>query len=304
MIDIPAAGIQGRLDLGIEVEKNVGGVEMGVLENGIPFLTQTGLATVSGAARATIFEISKEWEDRFADPIEPKGRLAFFKRYLFDNGYREPKLFIEIMKNGSPYNAYPEIVCMAVVEFFAFEAQRTNETALQNYRRFARYGLQRFIYDALQYTPPDKWKYFNDRVSVLASAAPPDHFILFHETTGMVVDLINANLAVNDKTIPDISVGIHWGKYWTANDCDRKFGNRKKYEHSYPSYYPQTDSNPQTPWAYPDAALPLFRKWFRNEYLPTKFPRYILTKANVLSGGANEAERITALFEQKLLGDT
>ena len=33
---LPAPPRQGVLDLGIEVERNVGGIEMGVLENGIP----------------------------------------------------------------------------------------------------------------------------------------------------------------------------------------------------------------------------------------------------------------------------
>lgn len=49
-----------KLDLGIEVEKTVEGLEMGVLQNGMPYLTQKGLADVTGAARATIFEITQE----------------------------------------------------------------------------------------------------------------------------------------------------------------------------------------------------------------------------------------------------
>ena len=72
-------------------------------------------------------------------------------------------------------------------------------------------------------------------------------------------------------------------------------------EHNYPSYYPQAESNPQTPWAYPDAALPQFRRWFRNEYLLTKFPPYILSKAKLLPGGKLEAEQIVALFDQKVI---
>lgn len=44
---------QLKLDLGIEVERVVGGIEMGVLENGIPYLTQRGLAEMTGAANCT-----------------------------------------------------------------------------------------------------------------------------------------------------------------------------------------------------------------------------------------------------------
>lgn len=297
--ETPATPRQLPLDLGIEVEKRVNGIEMGVLQNGIPYLTQRGLSQMSGAARATIQEITQEWEETFGDPIPPRGRMAFFKDYLFKHGYDDPRLFIEISKNGSPHYAYPEIVCMAFIEYFAFEAQRTNDTAITNYRNLARFGLQQFIYKALDYTPEDKWRYFNDRVSILKDSSPDGHFILFSETTGLAVDLINANLTVNDKTLPDISVGLAWGKFWVDNSLEEQFGPRVKYEHNYPDYYPQSASNPQTPWAYPDAALPTFRRWFRHVYLPTKFPPYILKKANLLSGGKLEAEKIASMYDQK-----
>lgn len=299
----PAPSKQLVLDLGIEVEKNIGGIEMGVLQNGLPYLTQVGLAQMSGAARATIFEITQDWEALANQPIPGKGRMAFFKDYLLKNGYDDPRLYMEILKNGTPHYAYPDVVCMAFVEYFAFESQRINETAIKNYRNLARYGLQQFIYTALGYSPEDKWKYFNDRVSILKDSAPDGYFILFSETTGLAVDLINADLTVNEKTLPDISVGLAWGKFWASNKLDERIGARIKYEHNYPSYYPQSVSNPQKPWAYPDHALPLFRKWFRHEYLTTKFPRYILSKANLLRGGKLEAEKIAELFEQKRIGN-
>ena len=116
------------------------------------------------------------------------------------------------------------------------------------------------------------------------------------------MDLINADLSVNDKTLPDISVGISWGKFWTENRLEEQFGPRIKYEHNYPAYYRQADSNPQPARPYPDTALPLFRRWFRNEYLLTKFPQYILTKAKLLPGGKREAEQIAGLFDDKVVG--
>lgn len=295
---LPATPAQLPLDLGIEIERNVAGIEMGVLENGISYLTQRGLAKMSGAARSTIFEIAREWENSNDDVIQPDTRIGFLKEYLFRNGYDDPTLYIEVVKDNSPHHAFPDIVCMAIIEFFAFEAQRTNETALKNYRTLARYGLERFIYESLKYRPEDKWKYFNDRVSILSDRAPEEHFIVFNEITGLAVDLIKAGLSVNDKTIPDGSVGIHWGRYWSEHKLDEKYGERIKWEHYYPDYYPQAASNPQTPWAYPDDALPLFRRWFRNLYLPSKFPDYILKKANLLKGGKREAKKIASLYEQ------
>lgn len=296
IIKSPATPRQGVLDLGVEVERVVGGVEMGVLENGIPFLTQRGLAEMSGAARSTIQELSQEWAEAQASGVYPRGRMTFFQEYLSRNGYDEPCLYIETVKGGSPHYAYPDVVCMAMIEYFAFEAQRTNETAIRNFRNLARFGLQSFIYQALGYSPPDKWKYHHDRISLLQGGAPEGHFIIFNEVSGMIVDLINADLAVNDKTIPDISVGRCWGDHWNLKGFDAVYGPRIKFQHNYPSYYPQAASNPQQPWAYPNEALAEFRRWFRHEYLVTRFPRYILTKAHLL-GGQDQAKRIGSLYQ-------
>ncbi|MFN8819050.1 MAG: hypothetical protein ACK5WY_03545, partial [Holosporaceae bacterium] len=54
-------------------------------------------------------------------------------------------------------------------------------------------------------------------------------------------------------------------------------------------------------YAYPDSALPEFRKWFRQVYLPTKFPAYILSRAKVLTGGIAQAKKIANAFTPKQL---
>lgn len=288
---------QISLDLHIEIERDVNGIEMGVLENGIPYLTQRGLAGITGISRSVIQGASKDWEALYSDSVLTKDRISFLKEHLNKNGYNEPKLYLEITQNGNVTYAYPDIVCMAILEYYAFESKADSAIALENYRRFAAFGLRRFIYDALEYTPGDKWKFHNDRVSLLKNSAPEGYFTIFQEITGLIVDLIAADVTVNHKTIPDISVGLAWGKHWHEHNLSAQFGKRVPYEHHYPSYYPQALSNPQKPNAYPDAALPLFRNWFKNDYLPTRFPKYILTKANMLSGGKKEALRISQLYK-------
>lgn len=292
---------QMPLDLGIEIQRDVNGIEMGVLENGIPYLTQRGLSGITGIARFAIQGITKEWEDHWNDEVLGKDRISFFKEYLNSKGFNEPKLYIESIQSGVTHFAYPDIVCMAFLEYYAFESKADSSKALENYRRFAAYGLRTFIYDALQYVPVDRWKYYNDRVSLLKDSSPVGYFTIFKETTGLIVDLISADLTVNDKTLPDISVGQIWAAYWKANSLEATFGARIPYEHNYPDYYPQALSNPQKPSAYPDAALPVFRQWFRQSYLPTKFPQYILKKANLLPGGASEAAKIGAMYQSKIL---
>lgn len=299
---LPATPKQGVLDLGVEVERVVGGVEMGVLENGLPYLTQRGLAEMSGAARKTIQELSQDWEEAQASGVFPKGRMTFFRDYLSKAGFDEPKLYMEITKDSSPHYAYPDVVCMAAIEYFAFEAQIKNDTAIANFRNLARFGLQTFIYEALGYSLPDKWKYHHDRISLVQGAAPDGYFIIFNEVSGMIVDLINADLPVNDKTIPDISVGRCWSDHWKANGLNSAYGDRIEYKHNYPSYYPQSASNPQPAKAYPNTALPEFRRWFRHDYLTTRFPKYILTKAHLL-GGQEAAKQIGNLYRPKAIED-
>ncbi|RUU34854.1 hypothetical protein EN879_30985 [Mesorhizobium sp. M7A.F.Ca.AU.002.02.1.1] len=92
---LPATYKQLPLDLGIEVEKDVNGIEMGVLENGMAYLTQSGLSAICGAARSTIQEITKEWEDNFGLDLQ-RGRSLYFSDYLRQAGYDEPTLFMEI----------------------------------------------------------------------------------------------------------------------------------------------------------------------------------------------------------------
>ena len=298
-----AAIKQMPLDLGIQVEKSIGGIEMGVLDNGIPYLTQRGLSLVTGIARAVIQQLTKEWEDHFSDEVLGKDRISFLKAYLFKNGFNEPTLHIQTVQNGTIHYAYPDVVCMALLEYYAFESKQGDATtALENYRRFAAFGLRKFIYEALEYTPGDKWRYYHDRVSILKDAVPLGYFCVFNEIPGMIVDLINADLTVNHKTIPDISVGILWAKHWKAAELAAQFGERIPYDHNYPKYYPQAKSNPQDANAYPDAALPEFRRWFKAEYLPTKFPIYILSKANMLLGGKQEAMKLANLYQPKQIG--
>jgi hypothetical protein len=288
------------LDLGIEIQRDVGGIEMGVLENGIAYLSQTGLAKVCGVTRSVIQDLTTEWEESFSNQVTKKGRLSFLQDRLSAEGFSDPRLYIEIKRNGAPYYAYPDIVCMAIIEYYAFEAQQAdNQAATDNYRKFAQHGMRQLVYQSVGYQPVDSWRYHNDRASLIQNSVPVGYFSVFQEISGMIIDLINNGVTVSDKTIPDISVGLCWGKKWTGDQFDEQFGSRSQYEHNYPSYYSQAQSNPQKPWAYPDAALPEFRRWFRAEYLPTKFPPYILKKAKQLEGGQRQAQQIAQAFSPK-----
>ena len=78
--------------------------------------------------------------------------------------------------------------------------------------------------------------------------------------------------------IPDISVGQRWSKYWTDEDLADIHGERIKYKHYYPLYFPQSASNPQPSYCYPDEALGEFRQWVREEYIAKHMPSYLNKK--------------------------
>jgi hypothetical protein len=293
------ARIQVPLDVGIHVEGTIGGIEMGVLQNGISYLTPTGLEEVAGVAPAIVSEVSQEWKAAVTSGVVPRlSRIAFFHEYLSENGYSDTHLNIQIFRNGSPYHVYPDIVCIAFLEYFAFESLKKSARAVQYYRSFARTGFQEFVYKALGYAPRDHWKYLHDRISSVNGSAPESYFSVFSEVSGIVIDLIYANLSVSDEIIPDSGVDKSWGDHWNTSYFDDVYGARIRYEQSDAANRSQTTGNPQQAWAYPNEALAEFRRWFRHEYLTTRFPRYILTRTRLLSK-AEKPKRIGTLRQSK-----
>jgi len=260
----------------VEIQKTTtDGVEMGVLENGMPYLSQRGVAIMSGVPRTTFRRLTDNWVD-----YRKKGDGEGINKLLIQTGYTEDSLYIEIEDAGKTIYAYPEPVVLAILEYYAFDAKNKNEQAQDNFRKLSKAGFRLFVYESLGYNPKqdhiDKWKHFHDRVDLVYDTVPQGYFSIFREVSGMIVSLIRSNVMVSDKVIPDLSVGIIWGNYWRKNKLADKFGERVSYEHNYPDYYPQSLSNPQSASAYPEDALPEFRRWFRHEYITTKFPAYML----------------------------
>lgn len=258
-------------------EKEINGIEMGVLSDGTAYLSGRGLATMCGVDEASIRRLAANWN---SERTTARGRRI--AENLAAHGYVNKPLFHAIDVRGSKHHAYPDAVCMAILEYYAFDAEPAKDHALKNYRLLARSSLRAFIYVQMGYDPanriPECWKKFHDRVSLVHHKVPDGHFSIFKEMADLIVSLIQQNIPVDEKTVPDISVGQQWGAYWTKNRLEKLCGQRIRYEHSYPDYFPQARSNPQHPWAYPDAALAEFRKWMRTHYLPTKLRPYLASQ--------------------------
>lgn len=139
-----------------------------------------------------------------------------------------------------------------------------------------------FIFDWMSGNNPaqkiiQQWQPYMERTSILYRSVPQGYFSIFHEAAPMIVGLIQSGVIVNDKTVPDISIGKTWAKYWQDNLASNHSAPQD-YAHYYPESFPQSASNPQMAKAYPNTALGDFRLWMDNVYLPEKFPKYLNNK--------------------------
>ena len=291
---------QLRLDLQIAVEREIDGVGMGVLSDGTPFLNIRGLARMCGVDHANIIRITADWLEN-----PDKARVKKIRELVRDQGADDTVAFMAVIKDGTIQHAVPSAVCMAVLEYYAFEAGASNEAAAKSYRTLARKGFNDFIYAQVGYNPSGAasvaWKQFHDRVSLTYDTVPPGYFSVFKEVASMLVTMMREGASLGEKFIPDISVGSHWAKYWKAESLDIIHGERIQYEHNYQDYFPQALSNPQPAYCYPDDALPEFRKWVREEYLPKKFGPYLNSKVAQKQIGAVQAAKAIEAFKPKAI---
>lgn len=265
------------LDLDIAVEREIDGVGMGVLSDGTPFLNLRGLAGMCGIDHTMVVRITADWT---LDP--PRRREQKIRELVRAQGADDSVAFIAINKNGTIHHAVPAAVCMAVLEYYAFEARSENGDAMKNYRLLARKGFNDFIYAQVGYNPTGApsiaWQQFHDRVTLSYHTVPDGYFSIFKELADIFVTMIRGGANVGPSFLPDISVGQHWAKYWKGENLDVVYGERKKYNHNYPQYFPQSASNPQPAYCYPDDALGEFRKWVREDYIAKHMPNYLNQK--------------------------
>ena len=259
-----------------KVEKQIeyDGVEMGVLENGIPYLTESGLARMCGIDRKVLNRLAINWTEQ---RLKPRGKKI--DSLLKQLNYHEDELFLKSNHKNTTVNAYTEPVCLALLEYYAFLAEDKRDEAIHAFRSLARTTFRSFIYQAVGYSPEqkniDSWKHFHDRIDMTMDSVPVGYYSIFREISSMIVPMIRAGIMISDRVVPDISVGKAWSTFWKENNLEEKCGERIKYNHEYPLYYPQAKSNPQPAFAYPDSSLGIFRSWLRLNYITNKFPKYL-----------------------------
>lgn len=268
----------------VRVFKRVGDLDMGVFDDGSTYLSESSLASMCGVHRTTIAEHAESWENGDRD-----SRLA---KFLTSLGFAEASMAVTIAVNGGAVAAYPEQVCMAVLEYYAFLANKTTAKALSNYRMLARASLRLFIYQNTGYDPNRQvspgWQNYIDRLHI--NSVPPGFFSVHRELADLVLFAIQHGLIVDDRTIPDGSAGTHWGKKWERDGLDEKHGPRRKFDHVYPDSHRQAAAGVLDVWVYPVAALGEFRLWLQFDYIPNHFPDYLKRKIkqNILTPSVAE----------------
>ena len=266
---------------------------MGILDDGTPYLTMA-LSKICGLDPSTMWAFTANW-----NCTDDKPRTKFICDRLFAQGYDTSSLFSRISRQGQIVHAYPDYVCMAILEYYAFEAKRFDNTiARDNYRKLASYTLRRAIYESLGInsgsTPAiaKSWQVYQERI-LLNDQIPVTHFSIFREMADVLVRLINSQFKLDPYSVPDISVGQHWGKYWQASNLEQTFGPRIKHPHYYPDSFPQSGAGAVPAWIYPVEALGLFRKWLMTTYVNDKLEPYLNKK--VQQGALPEIEKTQIL---------
>lgn len=271
---------QKKLELVPVKMQEVDSIGMGVLPNGETFLSLQGLARFCGLAPSAIIQLAQDWKKGEAQTKTRGKQLAQLILEWTESDEIPSSLYVEIENAyaiSTVTHAVPESIVMAITDYYAHYAQTTKQEAINNYRKAAKFGLRKYIYERLDYNEQDllneSWKLLQERI--LNNESPKGYFTMFDEATTIIASLIRNNIVVDDSIMPDGSLGIHWAKHWKVNGLDQGFGKRIKIQHKFPESYRQQDPEIN---AYPNEALSQFRTWFQETYLPLKYPSYVKNK--------------------------
>lgn len=300
MSDFPSIGSQGNLNLYSEVEVTVDGIPMGVLNDGTPYLTLYGLAKLCGIDDTPLRVFTTNWE---TEKHKPRGsKVASYLELRGHNNVKE--LFTRtVNKSGIETHAYPDYVCMSILQYYAFDATGFDNTLARNtFVRLADYTLKRMIYEQSGYAPnqavvSSSWNVFQQRI-LANDSIPIGYFSIFREMADLTVRLINSEFKLDPHSIPDISVGQRWASYWKANKLATIHGERMLHPHNYPADFPQSRGTQKEAYIYPSSALGPFRDWLYTQYVNVHLKTYLATKVQQKSLPAPQAERIILALQK------
>lgn len=268
----------------------VNGIEMGVLSDGTAYFTVRGLARLCDVHHSQIVRLLQEYS-----PASNRPRDRVVTAALNAMGYQGP---MRIPVQGAV--AVPALPASAILGYYAYYAGTPNPTAQHHHMALVAVGAQTFVTKALNVqAPPPNPVVEQLLMRIGGSWPPPGTFSVLRESGHLLLRLVDHGVVVDHTTLPDVSIGQTWGRYWRDQRLEDQFGPRGEYDHFYPNGFPQAASNPQRAKCYPIGALVRHRVWLEEDYVQRHFPAYLTTKARQ---GAISAERreaiLTALLPQ------
>jgi hypothetical protein len=154
-------------------------------------------AALCGVQNAHIGTISSQWGD------DEKPRIKTIKSNLAKAGFTSAAAHIELIHGGQLQYCYPAEICLAVLEYYAFDAgANCQPEARDNFRLLAGSKLREMIYSQVGYDPAhlkrfDKW---HERIGLNYQSAPKGFFHVFNEAHTVVYELIMAGADIGERT--------------------------------------------------------------------------------------------------------
>jgi hypothetical protein len=260
-------------------------IEVGILQDGTPFLSGRGLAKACGISNSTLVG----WGE-FTPQLEDKYRAGKMAALLATYGYGGDRLFVRI-PDGTQFggranvSAYPYQVCMAFLDYYAFEANK--EAARHSLRLLSEKQLPQFIYDAIGLQPPKAIQPPSDPVRESGCDRPPPpwenrplrdgipvgYFTVAQLAAGEWGRSRPIGLTVESAIVSPLNLDRAWSRHWHVHKLWEQHGQRFQLP------TPETEYGPPLPtYIYPTSALDDFQQWFNWKYLPERFPSYLQRK--------------------------
>jgi hypothetical protein len=219
-------------------------IQMGVMSDGTPFFTGRGLASFCGVTPPSIFGWGED-----VNPNSP--RWSKMTALLIHHRFTGNKIFQKLLINNQPTNAYPEQVCMAFLEYYAFEADEINRTekAKRIFRNLAGKTFRDFVYALTGYNTKQLTfnQYTLSRINNHHNIAPdktplPDGYFCLFDKMIEILQKFDIRIGYQlgeswydyrDKTQrflePDISLGMRFSQLFSSDFCAVETKYQKMY---------------------------------------------------------------------------
>ncbi len=255
-------------------------LEVGVLADGTPFMSGRGLAKACGVSNGTLVG----WGDTVPQ-VGEQHRAGKLAALLVTYGYGGERLFSRVTGTTPgggrvTVSAYPHPVCMAFLDYYAFEANK--EAARNSLRVLSDRQLPQFIQAQFSQggMTADQWSHPTEPAASLPphrGTLPPDYFSLLH--CGEAVLSLQTLLQQYSQVLYPIHIERAWHHYWAVQKLWIEHGPRVPYERRCLDQAPYvTVEGYITTYLYPCSALAAFQHWLAWVFIPDRSPSYLHRK--------------------------